>query len=61
VRGARVSSAKANELHRRQRKLKEEATRFNHLIDATRREQAMHCVRKTRRIPGEVPWLPGFS
>lgn len=44
-----------------QRKLKDEGTSFNSLIDNTRRELAMHYIRETHRPLGEVSYLLGFS
>ncbi len=44
-----------------QRKLKDEGTSFNELIDSTRRELAMHYIRETHRPLGEISYLLGFS
>jgi AraC-like DNA-binding protein len=44
-----------------QRKLKDEGTSFNELIDSTRCELAMHYIRETHRPLGEISYLLGFS
>jgi AraC-like DNA-binding protein len=44
-----------------QRKLKDEGTSFNDLLDSTRRELAMHYVRESHRSLGEVAYLLGFA
>jgi AraC-like DNA-binding protein len=44
-----------------QRKLREEGTSFNELLDTTRRELAIHYVRETHRPLGEIAYLLGFS
>ena len=44
-----------------QRKLKDEGTSFNKLLDGTRRELAMYYVRETHRSLGEISYLLGFS
>lgn len=44
-----------------QRKLKEEGTKYKHLLDATRRELAGQYVRQSQLTVNEITFLLGFS